>query len=36
MIDQLVKHLLPDIGIEKFLPDWKKQEKKSNFFTAAA
>jgi hypothetical protein len=28
VIGQLVKHPLTDIGIEKFLPDWKKQEKK--------
>lgn len=28
VIDQLVKHPLTDIGIEKFLADWKKQEKK--------
>ncbi len=28
VIDQLVKHPLTDIGIEKFLSDWKKREKK--------
>jgi len=28
VIDQLVKHPLTDIGIEKFLVDWKKLEKK--------
>jgi transaldolase len=28
VIDQLVKHPLTDIGIEKFLADWKKVEKK--------
>ncbi len=28
VIDQLVKHPLTDIGIEKFLADWKKLEKK--------
>lgn len=28
VIDQLVKHPLTDIGIEKFLADWKKREKK--------
>jgi transaldolase len=28
VIDQLAKHPLTDIGIEKFLADWKKQEKK--------
>jgi transaldolase len=28
VIDQLVKHSLTDIGIEKFLADWKKLEKK--------
>jgi transaldolase len=28
VIDQLVKHPLTDIGIEKFLDDWKKLEKK--------
>lgn len=28
VIDQLVKHPLTDIGIEKFLSDWKKMEKK--------
>jgi transaldolase len=28
VIDQLVKHPLTDIGIEKFLTDWKKLEKK--------
>lgn len=28
VIDQMVKHPLTDIGIEKFLADWKKQEKK--------
>jgi len=28
VIDQLVKHPLTDIGIEKFLSDWKKLEKK--------
>jgi transaldolase len=27
VIDQLVKHPLTDIGIEKFLSDWKKQQK---------
>jgi transaldolase len=27
VIDQLVKHPLTDIGIEKFLADWKKQQK---------
>ena len=27
VIDQLVKHPLTDIGIEKFLADWKKLEK---------
>jgi transaldolase len=29
VIDQMVKHPLTDIGIEKFLSDWKKLEKKS-------
>jgi transaldolase len=29
VIDQLAKHPLTDIGIEKFLADWKKLEKKS-------
>jgi len=29
VIDQLAKHPLTDIGIEKFLSDWKKLEKKS-------
>ncbi|HUJ18755.1 MAG TPA: fructose-6-phosphate aldolase [Nitrospirota bacterium] len=29
VIDQLVKHPLTDIGIGKFLSDWKKLEKKS-------
>ncbi len=28
VIDQLVKHPLTDIGIEKFMADWKKLEKK--------
>src|SRR5512143_794428 len=28
VIDQLVKHPLTDIGIEKFLADWKKLERK--------
>ncbi len=28
VIDQLVRHPLTDIGIEKFLQDWKKVEKK--------
>jgi len=28
VIDQLVKHPLTDIGISKFLADWKKLEKK--------
>ncbi len=28
VIDQLVKHPLTDIGIEKFLADWKKLDKK--------
>jgi transaldolase len=28
VIDQLVKHPLTDIGIERFLADWKKLEKK--------
>jgi transaldolase len=28
VIDQMVKHPLTDIGIEKFLADWKKVEKK--------
>jgi transaldolase len=28
VIDQLVKHPLTDIGIEKFLADWKKLQKK--------
>jgi len=28
VIDQLVKHPLTDIGIDKFLADWKKLEKK--------
>ena len=28
VIDQLAKHPLTDIGIEKFLADWKKVEKK--------
>ncbi len=28
VIDQLVKHPLTDIGIDKFLTDWKKLEKK--------
>ncbi len=28
VIDQLVKHPLTDIGLEKFLADWKKLEKK--------
>ncbi len=28
VIDQLVQHPLTDIGIEKFLADWKKLEKK--------
>jgi transaldolase len=28
VIDQLVKHPLTDIGIEKFLTDWKKLEQK--------
>ena len=28
VIDQMVKHPLTDIGIEKFLADWKKAEKK--------
>ena len=28
VIDQLVKHPLTDIGVEKFLADWKKLEKK--------
>ena len=28
VLDQLVKHPLTDIGIEKFLADWKKLEKK--------
>lgn len=28
VIDQLVKHPLTDIGIEKFLADWKKRESK--------
>ncbi len=28
VIDQLVKHPLTDIGIEKFLADWRKLEKK--------
>jgi transaldolase len=27
VIDQLVKHPLTDLGIEKFLADWKKLEK---------
>jgi transaldolase len=27
VIDQIVKHPLTDIGIEKFLADWKKMEK---------
>ena len=26
VIDQIVKHPLTDIGIEKFLADWKKLE----------
>jgi len=29
VIDQLAKHPLTDIGIEKFLADWKRLEKKS-------
>jgi len=29
VIDQLVKHPLTDIGIEKFLADWKKLERSS-------
>jgi transaldolase len=29
VIDQLAKHPLTDIGIEKFLADWKKLEKKN-------
>ena len=29
VIDQLAKHPLTDIGIEKFLADWKKVEKKN-------
>ena len=29
VIDQLARHPLTDIGIEKFLADWKKLEKKS-------
>jgi transaldolase len=29
VIDQMAKHPLTDIGIEKFLSDWKKLEKKS-------
>ena len=28
VLDQLIKHPLTDIGIEKFLADWKKLEKK--------
>jgi transaldolase len=28
VIDQLIKHPLTDIGIDKFLADWKKQEKR--------
>jgi transaldolase len=28
VIDQLVKHPLTDIGIEKFLADWRKSERK--------
>ena len=28
VIDQMVKHPLTDVGIEKFLSDWKKLEKK--------
>ena len=28
VIEQLVKHLLTDIGIERFLADWKKVPKK--------
>lgn len=27
VIDQLIKHPLTDIGLEKFLSDWKKQER---------
>jgi transaldolase len=29
VIDQLIKHPLTDIGLEKFLADWKKQQKKT-------
>ncbi|MEK6742292.1 MAG: fructose-6-phosphate aldolase [Nitrospirota bacterium] len=29
VIDQMAKHPLTDIGIEKFMADWKKLEKKS-------
>jgi transaldolase len=29
VIDQLIKHPLTDIGLEKFLSDWKSQEKPS-------
>jgi transaldolase len=32
VIDQLVKHPLTDIGIEKFLADWKKLARKSTSF----
>ncbi len=28
VIDQLIKHPLTDIGLEKFLADWKKQQSK--------
>jgi transaldolase len=28
VIDQLIKHPLTDIGIERFLADWKKGQKK--------
>jgi transaldolase len=28
VIDQLVKHPLTDIGLERFLADWKKGQQK--------
>jgi len=28
VIDQLIKHPLTDIGIERFLADWKKMQGK--------
>ena len=28
VIDQLIKHPLTDIGLEKFLADWKKGQPK--------